>query len=286
MSECFDLRIEDQVAHLVMKRGDELNTMTRAFWGELPELVRQIDREASARVIVLSALGRHFTAGMDLANFSPSGSPFEEGQKADPARQAEAALHTVRQLQDCISSLEQVRIPVICAIHGACIGGGVDLVTAGDLRYCTKDAWFCIHETNIGIVADVGTLQRITKLIPQGIVRELALTGDRLSADRALELGLVSGVFDDQESLMAHVEGVAKRIAAHSPLVTAGIKSVINYARDHSVAEGLEQVALWNTAMLSSRDLLEALKAHGEKRDATFEDLDAKRDYWEGKKTS
>ena len=276
-SNCFDLRIDGKVAHMVMKRPNEFNTMTKAFWRDLPLLAEQIDKDASARVLVLSSQGKHFTAGMDLANFSDS----EMGQKAERGRRAEVGLHGVRQLQDCISKLEQVRVPVIAAIQGGCIGGGVDLATACDLRYCTEDAWFCIQESNIGIVADVGTLQRLPSLIPQGIVRELAFTGERLPAQRALELGLVSGVFADQQAMMQHVEQVAQRIATRSPLVMAGVKSAINYARDHSVAEGLEQVALWNTAMLSAQDLKEAMESFVGKREPEFADLQEKKDYWQ-----
>lgn len=276
-SDCFDLQVKDAIAHLVMKRGDAFNTMTKVFWRDLRDLVTELDREAVARVVLLSSTGKHFSAGMDLANFSSNGAGSNSPERG---RQAETSLHGVRQLQDCISSLEQARIPVIAAIQGGCIGGAVDLVTACDLRYCTDDAWFCIQETNIGIVADVGTLQRLPKLIPQGIVRELAFTGDRLPAQRALELGLVSGVFADSSAMMEHVGQVAARIAAHSPLVTAGIKSVINYSRDHSVAEGLEHVALWNTSMLSARDLGEAIQARVEKRSPEFDGLTGKRDYW------
>ena len=276
---CFDLKIEDQIAHLVLKRGEQLNTMTLDFWRELPEIMGELDREAGARVVALSSTGKHFCAGMDLANFAAADFGPGEGT-VDAGRRAERGLHLVRQLQGSISSLEEARLPVIAAIQGGCIGGGVDLVTACDLRYCTEDAWFCIQETNIGIVADVGTLQRLPKIVPAGIARELAFTGEKIGAQRAMDIGLVSGVFPDQQRMMAHVRRVAERIAGHSPLVNAGIKRVLNHSRDHSVAEGLEYVALWNSAQLSAEDLKEAMAAHMEKRPAQHDDLQAKRDYW------
>lgn len=282
-SSCFELSINaSQVAHLVMKRGDKLNTMTKAFWGELPDIIRQIDKGALARVIVLSSTGRHFSAGMDLGNFSNAGSPFtHDGKELDHARRADLVFRNTMQLQDSLSALEQCRIPVIAAIQGGCIGGAVDLATACDLRYATQDAWFCVQETAIGIVADVGTLQRLPKLIPDGIARELAFTGDRLPAQRALELGLLSAVAETQSELMEQVEQVAERIAQHSPLVTSGVKQVMNYSRDHSVSEGLEHVALWNASMLSSVDLTAAMTAYSNKKQASFNGLGVKKDYWE-----
>lgn len=275
--KCFELKTEDKIAHLTMSRGQQLNTMTVDFWRELPEICRQVDQDAAARVIVLSSTGKHFSAGMDLANFTPDSG----GDKVESGRRSEQMIHTVRQLQDCISTLENIRLPVIAAIQGGCIGGAVDLVTACDLRYCTQDAWFCIQETNIAIVADVGTLQRLPKIIPPGVARELAFTGERMDAKRAMEVGLVSGVFETQEQMMAHVRQVATRIAANSPLSNAGIKQVLNHSRDHSVSDSLEYVALWNTAMLSGEDLQEAMTAYVEKRAGEYEDLQPKRDYWD-----
>ena len=185
----------------------------------------------------------------------------------------------MRQLQGSISSLEEARLPVIAAIQGGCIGGGVDLVTACDLRYCTEDAWFCIQETNIGIVADVGTLQRLPKIVPAGIARELAFTGEKIGAQRAMDIGLVSGVFPDQQRMMAHVRRVAERIAGHPAgqrRHQAGAQPFPGPQR----RRGLEYVALWNSAQLSAEDLKEAMTAHMEKRPAQHDDLQAKRDYW------
>ncbi len=187
--ECFDLEVKDQVAHVVLKRADALNTMTPAFWRELPTLLRGLDDAAEARVVVISSTGKHFTAGMDLAVFASGlGIP----KDAEVGRQREALRRLVLVLQDSFNAIEQVRMPVLAAIHGGCIGGGVDMVSACDVRYCTEDAFFVIQETNMGMIPDVGTLQRLPHLIPQGWVRELAYTGRKLPARKALELGLVN----------------------------------------------------------------------------------------------
>ena len=185
---CFDFEIKDKVAHVRMNRPDEFNSMNKAFWSELPHLVETLSDNASARVIVLSGEGKHFCAGMDLANFAPSDSK----PNTHKGMLSESAYRVTLDLQHTISCLEKARMPVISAIQGACVGGGMDLVTATDLRYCTKDAFFCIQEINIVMAADVGTLQRIPRLVPEGIVRELAYTGRRFVPEEALKHGLVN----------------------------------------------------------------------------------------------
>ena len=169
---CFDFEIKDKIAHIKMSRPDEFNSMNKAFWSELPHLVESISDNASARVIVLSGEGKHFCAGMDLANFAPS----DKQPNAHMGMRKESGYRVTLDLQHTITCLEKARVPVIAAVQGACVGGGVDLATATDMRYCTKDAFFCIQEINIGMAADVGTLQRIPRLIPEGVVRELAYT--------------------------------------------------------------------------------------------------------------
>ena len=176
-------------------------------------------------------------------------------------------------LQGSLSSLEQVRAPVLAAIQGGCIGGAVDLVTAADLRYCTTDAWFCVMETNIGMTADVGTLQRLGKVIPQGVARELAFTGRRLPAARAFEVGLVQQVYDGHDALVDGVLATAREIASKSPLAIWGIKVAMNYARDHSVDDSLDQIATWQSGMFQPADMLESFAAKAEKRDPVFADL-------------
>lgn len=276
--ECFDLNIKDHIAHLSMSRPEALNAMSRVFWKELPEIIKDIDRNSQARVIVLSGQGKHFSAGMDLANFMSND---KSGEKKDPARMREIFYHEVLELQDTFSALEECRMPTIAAIHGACVGGAIDMAAACDMRYCSDDAFFKIAEVDIGIAADVGTLQRLPSLIPLAAVRELAYTGRKFDANEAKELGLVNKVFDSQESLTDEVNKIAKKIANKSPLVTRVIKKQINYSRDHSVKESLDYHAAWNSSLISSKDMEEAMKAYMNKSDGDFEDLEPKRSFWE-----
>ncbi len=279
---CFEYELRDHVAHVTMCRGDDFNTMTKVFWSELPELIDKISDAAEARVIVLSAQGKHFCAGMDLANFQDDGDFLStDTKKVSQGRRSEAQFRVTRELQYTISCLEKARMPVIAAIQGACVGGAVDLVTACDIRYAAKDAFFCIQEINIGMAADVGTLQRLPYLIPEGIVRELAYTGRRFSADEALKYGLINAVFDTHEAVIGHALSVAREIADKAPLATTGIKEVLNYNRDHTVEESLNYTALWNSAMNFSDDMMEAFKSKAEKRDPDFQGLVKKRKYLE-----
>ena len=279
---CFEYELKDHVAHISMCRGDAFNTMTKAFWSELPELVDKISDEGKARVIVLSAQGKHFCAGMDLANFKSDGDFLSiDTKKITQGRKSEAQFRVTRDLQYSISCLEKSRIPVIAAIQGACIGAGVDLITACDIRYASSDAFFCIQEINIGMAADVGTLQRLPYLIPEGILRELAFTGRKLSADEGLKYGLVNAVFDTPDAVIEHALSVAHEIADKAPLAISGVKEVLNYNRDHTVEESLNYNALWNAAMNFSDDMMEAFKSKTEKRDPDFQDLVKKGKYLE-----
>ncbi|MEC7923739.1 MAG: enoyl-CoA hydratase-related protein, partial [Actinomycetota bacterium] len=187
--ECFEVTNVGKVAHVQMCRGEDLNTMIPSFWRELPEIINDISDEGKARAIVLSSTGRHFCAGMDLAVFTSGG--LSESQRAERGRQNAVTRSGALHLQESFTCLERARMPVLAAIQGGCVGGAVDMVTAADMRYATSDAWFCIQEINIGMTADVGTLQRLPKLVPEGVVRELAYTGRRMSAERAYEVGLV-----------------------------------------------------------------------------------------------
>jgi len=279
---CFEYELKDHVAHVSMCRGDAFNTMTKAFWSELPELIDKISDEGKARVIVLSAQGKHFCAGMDLANFKSDGDFLSiDTKKITQGRKSEAQFRVTRDLQYSVSCLEKARIPVIAAIQGACIGGAVDLITACDIRYASSDAFFCIQEINIGMAADVGTLQRLPYLIPEGILRELAYTGRRFSADEGLKYGLVNAVFDTPDAVIEHALSVAREIADKAPLATTGIKEVLNYNRDHTVEESLNYTALWNAAMNFSDDMMEAFKSKTEKRDPDFQGLVKKGKYLE-----
>tara|TARA_B100000809_G_scaffold251118_1_gene284284 strand:+ start:1417 stop:2268 length:852 start_codon:yes stop_codon:yes gene_type:complete len=275
---CFNLEIKNKVAHVQMCRPDEFNSMNKAFWSELPHLIDTISNDASARVIVLSGQGKHFCAGMDLANFTQGGN----APKAHLGMRKEAGYRVTRDLQYTITCLEKARIPVIAAIQGACVGGGVDLATAADIRYCTKEAFFCIQEINIGMAADVGTLQRIPRLIPEGIVRELAYTGRRFLAEEAMKHGMVNKVFENQEEMMESVMEIANEIASKGPLAIAGTKESLNYGRDHSTEESLNHIALWNTAVGINDEMGVAFKAKAEKKEAEFEDLLPRKKYMDG----
>ena len=273
MATCFDVETTDGVAHLRLCRPDELNTMTAEFWTELPELVAEIDRSASARVIVISSTGKHFSAGMDLSVFSGESNLLGSPGTTEEGRRRAHLWSTVLRLQHTFTALSEVRMPVLAAIQGGCIGGAVDMVTAADMRYASADAFFCIHEINIGMTADVGTLQRLPKIIPEGIAREMAYTGDRMSAQRAKEVGLVNEVFDDHDALVAGVLEIAARIASKSPLAIWGTKEMINFTRDHSVADSLRYMAGWQSGMFQPSDMMEEFSAKAAKRPANFEEI-------------
>lgn len=271
--ECFDVDVTDSIAHVVLKRGDELNTMTPAFWRELPEIVTGISDDGSARVIVISSTGKHFTAGMDLSVFTGGGGLGGGARGFEQGRQHATLRLTALELQGSFNALEQARVPVLAAVQGGCIGGGIDMITAADCRYATADAFFCIQETNIGMTADVGTLQRLPKLIPEGVAREWAYTGDRIPAARAREVGLVNEIFDTHDDLIAGVMEIAGRMAKQSPLAVWGTKEMVNYTRDHSTADSLNHIATWQSGMFQPTDMAEAFAAKAEKRDPKFEDL-------------
>lgn len=267
--QTLSVSIENQIAHIELCRPAELNTMTASFWDELPTAVNRIDQDAAARVIVISAQGKHFTAGMDLSVFTSMGERFS----GEPARRGEHLRHWVMKLQDAFTALERARMPVLCAIQGACIGGGVDMICAADSRYCTGDAYFVIKEIELGMTADVGTLQRLPHLISQGMVRELAYTGRKFSADEALASGLVNHVYDDQQSMLDSVMELATQITRHSPLAVAGSKEMLNYSRDHAVDESLRYMATWQAGMFQQTDIMEAMTAQQQKRLAEYEGL-------------
>jgi enoyl-CoA hydratase len=267
---CFEVTLLDRVAHIRLNRPEAFNAMNRAFWNELPAIVDDISDSARARVIVLSAAGRHFSAGMDLQNFDGVGSG-SGPVRADIAGEASRA--HLESLQDTFSCLDRARMPVIVAVQGACVGGGVDLTSACDIRYASADAFFCIQEINIGMTADAGTFPRLCRLIPQGWVRELAYTGRRLPAEAAQAIGLVNTVLPDPETLLAHALSTAREIASKSPLAVAGSKVMINYAREHDTETALEYLRVWQTGMFPSADMAETFKARQDGREPDFPDL-------------
>ena len=273
---CFEIEETEGVAHLILSRPDELNSMIPAFWTELPEIVDELSDSGRARVLVISSTGKHFSAGMDLSVFT-GGSNLNTSDSDEVGRQRAVLRKNVLHLQRTFSCLEEARMPVLAAIQGGAVGGAVDFVTAADCRYATDDAWFCIQEINIGMTADVGTLQRLPKLIPDGVVRELAYTGARMPAARAKEVGLVNEVYADQETMLSAVHEIAAEIASKSPLAIQGTKESILYSRDHSVAESLDFISLWQTGMFQPADMMESFTAQAEKRDAVFDDLNEQR---------
>uniref|UniRef100_A0A0A9GLW2 Uncharacterized protein n=1 Tax=Arundo donax TaxID=35708 RepID=A0A0A9GLW2_ARUDO len=230
-----------------------------------------LDRLPSARAVVLSAAGPHFCSGIELGG---PGNPLTAASKgADPVAAAEGLRRAILEMQAALTAIEQCRKPVIAAVHGACVGGGVDIVAACDIRYCSRDATFVVKEVDMAIVADLGTLQRLPRIIGYGIAAELALTGRKITAMEAKEMGLVSRVFNSKEELDAGVAKIAKEIAEKSAWAVMGTKAILLRSRDVTVEQGLEHVATWNAAMLRSNDLKEAIKAFMEKRKPVFSKL-------------
>jgi len=238
-STFFKTEIDGGVAHLILARPEKANAMSADFWLDLPRIAKALGSNPDIRAIVISGEGKHFSSGIDLTAFTP----IMELAQGEPARGAFALRELVMTLQDSFTALEQVRLPVITAIHGACLGGGIDFITACDIRLASKDAYFGIEEIHIGMTADVGTLQRLPKLIAPGVVRELAYTGRRFSAQEGQAWGLINSIHEDREAVIDAALALGQEIAAKSPLAIAGIKQTLNYARDHSVADGLDQIA-------------------------------------------
>lgn len=265
--ECFRVDVSDKIAHVVMCRPEKRNSMIPAFWRELPRLIHDIDRKAAARVIVISSEGPHFSAGMDVSAFTQIAQPEHALQK--PV----AFMDLVPTLQNAFNALERCRIPVLAAMQGGVIGGAVDMVTACDIRYATKDAFICIEETNIAMTADVGTFPRLVKLIPEGVCRELAYTGRRMPADEAKAVGLVNEVFEDQATMLEHVMGVARTIASKAPMAVHGCKRVITHARDNKTADTLDWILVWNASMFQPEQIQEAFMARMQNREPNFIEL-------------
>ena len=267
---CFSLSSTDNVAHLVMSRPAELNTMNPTFWRELDEVLTRLHNEGTARALVISSTGKHFSAGMSLETFAGAISMDDQSPEGRAA-----IFDLLTDMQATFTKLENLRIPVICAIQGGCIGGAVDMVTAACIRYASADAFFCIQEINIGMVADVGTLQRLPKLIPLAVVKELAYTGRRLSADKAMGHGLVNEVFDTHEATVAAALQCAREIASKPPVAIWGTKQAVNYARDHSVEDSLRQMGWLQGAVWSNAHVREAIAAMKDKRAGDFTPLSA-----------
>jgi enoyl-CoA hydratase len=270
---CFDVSLKDKIAHVRLSRPEAFNSMNREFWIELPEIVQGLDDAGEARAIVVSSTGRHFCAGMDLAVFTSPDSGVIGGSEGEVGRRRANLRRDVLRLQETFSCLDRARMPVLAAVQGGCIGGGVDLISACDIRYCTEDAFFCIQEVNLGMTADVGTFPRLPQLLPQGLVRELAYTGRRLDAPEALDAGLVNRVYASHEEMLDGVTQIATEIAARSPLAVWGSKEMLNYARDHSISDGLDYIATWQSGMFQPADMAESFAAKSEGRPPVYDDL-------------
>ena len=267
---CLSLTIEDHIAHLVLKQPDTLNTMGPVFWRELDTVLTDLHQGNAARALVISSTGKHFCAGMALDTFAGA------IQMNDQSPEGRAAMFdSLSDMQATFTKLEKLRIPVIAALQGGCIGGAVDMVTACCLRYASADAFFCIQEINIGMVADVGTLQRLPKLIPLAVVKELAYTGRRLQAEQALQYGLVNAVLPTADAALDAAMQCAREIAAKPPVAIWGTKQAIHYARDHTVDESLAQMGWLQAAIWSNRHVGEAVTAMKSKRSGDFPALAA-----------
>jgi enoyl-CoA hydratase len=271
--ECFDVEVNDKVGHIKMTRPDKANSMVASFWNDLPSIVDEMSASGSVRAVVLSGEGKHFCSGMDLSVFGSDPTLSDSNGPKHPSRRGERFRSTAMKLQESFTALERARMPVLCAIQGACVGGAIDMVSAADLRYSTESAFFSIAEINIGMTADVGTLQRMPRLVAEGIVRELAYTGRRWTAAEALAAGFVNTVFPDQETLLAGVLDIAAQIASKSPMAIWGTKKSMQYSQEHTIADGLEYIANWNASMFDTDDMAEAFAAQMEQRDADFPDL-------------
>ena len=273
---CFTLTVDQQIAHLVLSRPEALNAMNPTFWRELDAVLLRLHKADEARVLVISSTGKHFSAGMALDTFSSSIAMDDQSPEGRAA-----IFDLLTDMQGTFTRLENLRIPVIAAIQGGCIGGAVDMVTACCLRYSTADAFFCIQEINIGMVADVGTLQRLPKLIPEAVVKELAYTGRRLGAARALGYGLVNEVFETPEAMLAAALQCASEIAAKPPVAIWGSKQAIHYTRDHSVEDALKQMGWLQGAIWSNQNVRESITAMKEKRPAGFSELSKLKNFTE-----
>ncbi len=265
----FKVKVEDHIAQVSFNRPEKANALVLEAWEEMQAIFENIDQNPEIRVVVLTGEGKHFCAGIDLSllmNIQRFNEDNCEGRKREKLRQF------ILKLQNTITSIEKCRKPVLAAIHNGCIGGGVDIVTACDMRYSTKDAYFTIKEVDMGLVADIGTLQRLPKIIAPGMVAEMAYTGRKVSGVEAKEMGLVNNHFEDKETMLVEVFKIATVIAKKSPLVIRGTKEMIHYSRNHTIEESLNYMSVWNAAMLVSNDLMEAFQSNMEKREAKFKD--------------
>ncbi len=263
------LEIKDKVAYVTFNRPEKANALNQTAWDELQTCFEELDENPEARVVVLSGNGKHFCSGIDISLLM--GMQQKTDDKCE-GRKREKMRKMILSLQAPINAIAKCSKPVIAQIHGGCIGGGLDIAAACDMRYCSEDAYFSIKEVDMGLVADLGTLQRLPKLIGDGIVREMAYTARKMSGTEAKSVHLVNQCFATQEELKESVGKLAKNIAEKSPLVIRGTKEMLNYSKDHSVEDGLNYVATWNAATILSEDLATAMQASMTKQKPSFKD--------------
>jgi enoyl-CoA hydratase len=271
MSKPFDVEINNSIAHIRFNRPEKRNSMNEDFWTMFPKEVEELDDSGEIRALIVSSTGPHFSAGIDLSMFKDD--IVENETDNEMGRSRGYFLQQLKFLQNAISCLEAARFPVVTAVQGGCIGGGIDLITAADIRICTKDAFFLIEEINVGLAADIGTIQRLPKIIPAGIAREWTMLGEKVSADRAKEVGLVSSLHDNHEEMMKNAFEIAEKLASKTPLAMWVTKETLNYSRDHTVKESLENVALWNAATLHKEDVMSTMMSKMQKKKPEYRNL-------------
>jgi enoyl-CoA hydratase len=270
MNDFFTLATDDPgIAHLQLNRPERLNTMTPAFFPALRDAVRALHDGGETRALVISSTGKHFSAGMALDVFASG-----DALMATSTPRARLGFQdSLKKLIDCFTALDEARFPVVCAIHGGCIGGALDLATACDIRVCSADAFFTVQEITVGMMADLGVLQRLAKIVPPGIARGMAYTGDRVNAERALAVGLVNAVLPDADAALARAMALARNIATKSPLAIAGSKLALNHARDHGTAASLQQMTLLQSATFDAGEMAVAIEAWKARQIAAFDAL-------------
>lgn len=267
--QTFEYSVKNHIAHVVLNRPEKVNALNDVAWKELKEIFELIDTTPKVRVAILSGNGKLFSAGIDLQLLM---SVKQVENIECPGRRSEQIMKFVKELQAPVNAIENCSKPVIAAVHNGCIGGALDIIAACDLRYCTDDAYFTIKEIDMGMVADLGTLQRLPKFVKPAVVAELAFTGRKVDAVEAKQIGLVNDHYSDKESMLSETEKIAELIASKSPLSIRGTKEVLRFTRDHSVEDGLHHMAVWNAAMLMSDDLNQAFMSAMTKKPAEFKD--------------
>jgi enoyl-CoA hydratase len=265
----FKVEVANKIAQVFFNRPEKANALNMEAWIEMQTVFETLSDTDTVRAIVLAGEGKHFCAGIDLGLLMSVG---KLQDMACSGRRSEKVRELIKTLQQTITAIEKCSKPVLAAIHNGCIGGGVDIAAACDMRYCTEEAYFTVKEIDLGMVADIGSLQRLPKIISPAMAAEMAYTGRKVFGPEAKSIGLVNHCYDSKEKLMEGVMQIAATIASKSPLSVRGTKEVLRYTRDHSVDDALNYMSVWNAAMLLSADLQEAFKATLEKRHPKFED--------------